>query len=332
MIAADLILLALALVGSAFFAGIETGVVAINRLRLRHLVQHRVRGAAAIEAMLERPDVLLGTTLVGTNLCHVTMAVVAAHMALRTGWPWAEAMAGAAVTLVLLVFGEYVPKAWFQAFPTHRVLPWAGVLRAASIVLWPARVVLAALLRPLLGRAASDAAAAPLLTREEFVHLAHEGRQSGILSPVEANMITGVIRIGGIRCRDIMRPIEQATVVPKGLPVPELLEIARRTDLSRFPVRDPVTGAIEGVVNIYDVLADAESEQRTVDHYMRRPQMVAEHTIADHVMPRMRVTRQPLMLVADDRGQVTGILTLEDVLAIMVGQPKTPTPAGGGRA
>ncbi|MCX7817686.1 MAG: CNNM domain-containing protein [Kiritimatiellae bacterium] len=322
MIVLEVMALLVALLGSAFFAGIETGVIAMNRLRLRHLVQHRVRGAAEIEAMLERPDVLLGTTLVGTNLCHVTMAVVASHLAVRAGWRWAEAIAGAVVTLVLLVFGEYVPKAWFQAFPTHRVLPWARLLRAASVVLLPARVVLAAIVRPFLRPAAPAASAAPLLTRDEFVHLAHEGRQSGILSPVEANMITGVIRIGGIRCRDIMRPIEQATVVPKGMPVPELLAIARTTDFSRFPVRDPNSGEIVGVVNIYDVLSDADAERRTVDHYMRRPQLVAEHTIADHVMPRMRVTRQPLMLVADEGGRVTGILTLEDVLAIMVGQPK----------
>lgn len=322
--AAEIILLVLALLGSAFFAGIETGVIAINRLRLRHLVQHRVRGAAQIEAMLEQPDVLLGTTLVGTNLCHVTMAVVASHLAVRAQWPWAEAIAGFVVTLSLLIFGEYVPKAWFQAFPTHRVLPWAGVLRMASIILWPARAVLAGLLRPLLRRVVKETSA-PLLTREEFVHLALEGRRSGILSPVEANMITGVIQIGAIRCRDIMRPIEQATVVSRDLPVRELLAIARRTDLSRFPVRDPANGEIVGVVNIYDVLADSESETRTVEHYMRRPQMVAEHTIADHVMPRMRVTRQPLMLVTNEEGRVTGILSLEDVLLVMVGQPKSAT-------
>ena len=65
------------LAGSAFFAGLETGVVAVNRLRLRHLVQHRVPGARFVEDFLREPDRLLGTTLIGTNLCHVVMTVAA---------------------------------------------------------------------------------------------------------------------------------------------------------------------------------------------------------------------------------------------------------------
>ena len=73
------------LLGSAFFAGIETGVIAMNRLRLQHLVRRQVRGAKIIRHFLTHPDLLLGTTLIGTNLLHVVSAVIAAALGRQLG-------------------------------------------------------------------------------------------------------------------------------------------------------------------------------------------------------------------------------------------------------
>ncbi len=313
------------LAGSAFFAGLETGVVAVNRLRLRHLVQHRVPGARFVEDFLREPDRLLGTTLIGTNLCHVVMTVAASSLALHLRLPAAEAVAATVTTLVLLVFGEYLPKAWFQAFPAYRTLPFARALWLASRLFQPLHALLGILTRPFL-RADDADAAPPLLTREEFVHLANEGARAGILSPAEVRMITGVMSIGGIRCRDIMVPRDRVVAVDAGTPVPALLDLARTTGHSRFPVRDPARDAFVGIVNIYDVLADEGAEAQTVDAYARSPQLVSDYDLADHVMPRMRVARQPLMLVVSSAGEVVGIVTLEDVLAVVVGPPGPAAP------
>lgn len=321
----QLVLILLCIAGSAFFAGLETGVIALNRLRLRHLVQHRVPGARILEDFLRRPDVLLGTTLVGTNLCHVAMAVLAASLADRTGLPGAAVIAGFIATVLLLIFGEYIPKAWFQGFPSHRTLPFARSLWFASWILLPLRWSLAHLVRLLFGRGLDTSEDQPLITREEFLHLTREGGETGALSPVETRMIKGVIQMSGTRCRDIMIPRDQIASIERSTPVAGILDLARREELSRFPVWDPAARKFVGIVNVYDVLADEASEGKTAEAYMRHPQFVAEYTLADHVMPRMRVTRQPLILTTDEKGEVTGVVTLDDVLSVIVGSD-TPAP------
>lgn len=322
-----LVLMLLCVLGSAFFAGIETGVIAINRLRLRHLVQHRIPGARIIEDFLRRPDVLLGTTLVGTNLCHVAVAVLATSLAERVELPGAVAAADVAVIVVLLIFGEYIPKAWFQSFPSHRVLPFAQALRVSSWILLPLRWGIAQLVRLLMGRRAPEGDSQPLITREEFLHLASEGGESGALTPVETRMIKGVFDLSGTRCRDIMVPREKMIRAEADLPVADLIELARRAEVTRFPVWDAAAQRFTGVVHVFDALADEQPEGKTAGSYMRHPQFVAEHTLVDHVMPRMRVTRQPLMLVTNDKFEVTGLITLDDVLRVIVGGAPLPRPA-----
>lgn len=322
----QLVLILICVVGNAFFAGLETGIISINRLRLRHLVQHRVPGARIVEDFLRRPEVLLGTTLVGTNLCQVAVAVLAASLVGRTGLPGAAPIAGATATIVLLIFGEYIPKAWFQGFPSYRTLPFARALWVASWILLPLRWGLAKFVRLLFGRDLPPPENQPLITREEFLHLAREGGETGALSPVETRMIRGVIQMSGTRCSDIMIPRDRMAWIERSTPMPDLLDLARREELSRFPVWDPATRRFVGVVNVFDVLADEAPEAKTAEAYMRHPQFVAAHTLADHVMPRMRVTRQPLMLVTDEKGEVIGVVTLEDVLSVIVGSD-APTAA-----
>ena len=314
-----ILLLLLGLVGAAFFAGMETGVISINRLRLRHLVQHKVRGAAVLEDFLKRPDLLLGTTLVGTNLCHVIVAVLATSLSSRLPWAWAPTVAGILMTLIILVFNEYLPKAWFQSLPHHRTLPFAWALEVSARVLAPLRWIIVFIVRLLVGRKAAEQAQQPFVTREELLHLAAEGGQSGALTPNESRMIRGVFDLSGIRCRDIMVSRDRIVSVPADMPAAEMTEFARSRIVNRFPVWDATQKKFLGFVHIFDVLSDAESGGKVARDYMRPPQFVAEATLVDHVMPRMRVTRQPLILVTNDKHEVTGLLTLNDVLDVIVG-------------
>ena len=323
-----LLLLLLCLAGGAFFAGMETGVISLNRLRLRHLVQHQVRGAAILENFLRRPDRLLGTTLVGTNLCHVIIAVLATSMAEHLHWAPAVTLAGALTTLVILVFSEYLPKAWFQSFPSHRTLPFARALEISARILFPLRWGIAKFVMTLIGSRATRQEQQPFITREEFLHLASEGSRSGVLTPEENRMIQRVFELSGIQCRDIMVPRERMVWVRHDQPAEELLALARQKDVNRFPVWDEARGKFVGVVHIFDVLADESPAGKTAQSYMRHPQFVAEHTLVDHVMPRMRVTKQPLVLVTNEKFEVIGLIAMDDVLDVIVGGAR-PAPAAG---
>mgnify|MGYP001199964493 CR=1 FL=1 len=313
-------LLAVCLVGGAFFAGIETGIVSINRLRLRHLVLRRVRGARLLERFVRDPDLMLGTTLIGTNLCHVVATVSAASIGARLGGDRGVAAAGALLTVVVLVFCEYLPKAWFQSFAARRTLPFAPILYAVSWIFAPFRWILTFLVGRLLGALPVQPRSPPLLTREDLLHLASEGESSGVLTAHETRMIRGIFELSGMTCRDIMIPRSRMVTVDQDMPAERVLELAREKRLHRFPVWHAKRKAFIGVVHVFDIVRDRNRAGWTAEHYCRPPQLVGAQMLVDHVLPRMRVTRQPMMLVTDDRFEVIGLLTLNDVLNEIVGQ------------
>lgn len=314
------ILLFLCLAAAWFFSGIETGLVAINRLRLHHLVRRKVPGAEILQYFLQNPDILLGTTLVGTNIAVTVASTLAVNLGTDALGPSGAWLASAAVTTILVVFCEYLPKAWFQAFPSHRSLPFAPVLKAARWALVPVSVPLMGLVRLLTpGRPRDDEKSRPLVTREEIVHLAGEGKATGILTPAEHRMIHEVIELKTKACREIMTPRDRMVYIRQDAPVPELLDLARAREINRFPVQDAEKKAFVGIVHIFDVLADSNSADKRVRDYMRPCQFVADHAPVDHILPRMRVTRQHMILVTDDRFEVIGLVTLEDVLDEVLG-------------
>lgn len=315
-----LILLLLCLIAGGFFAGMETGVIAINRLRLRHLVRHRVPGAALLEGFLRRPDRLLSTTLTGTNLCYVMASIWAASLGMYL-WPaGGAAVAGGLVTLFILVGCEYLPKSWFSAFPARRTLPFARGLRFFSWAFRPVTWFITHTVALVLPKAEVRAQAKPFLTREELIHLTQEGERTGTLTPEETRMIHSVFELSGKSCGEVMQPRSAMVCVEQTMSVEELIAFAREKSFTRYPVWNRETQSFTGIVNLFEVLADEHPEGKTVQAYLRHPQFVEATVVVDHVMPRMRVTRQPMVLVTNDRFEVVGLITIEDVLEEIVGR------------
>ena len=321
MMTVEIFLLLFCLAGSAFFAGVETGVISINRLRLQHLVRRQVPGAKTVRHFLTHSDLLLGTTLIGTNLLHVVSAVLAASIGQQVAGAAGAAGAGVVLLLVMLVFCEYIPKAWFQAAPARRTLPYAGLLRAAAVLLRPLSFLVNLAIRLLLPRrVGQDVEDKMLVTREELLHLAREGERSGVLTKHESEMIHGVFDLTHKTCATLMTPRDKMACVTAAATPAEILALARVREFNRLPVYDPDQKSFVGVVHVFDVLADDAPAGKTAADYLRPPQLVASYLPVDHLLPRMRVTRLPLFLVTDDRYEVIGLITLEDVLREITGE------------
>ncbi len=312
---ATLLAIALCMLGGAFFAGMETGVVSLNRLRLRHLVRRRVVSAHVAERLLRRPELLLGATLAGTNLCYVMLSVFATRLAVDRFGAAGPAVASAGMTLLVLVVCEYLPKAWFQSFPARRVLPLVRTLDVFVRLFRPVSWLLQNAVERLLPGADEDRDAGALVSREELVHMAREGVGTGMLTPEESRMIRTVFALGGRTCGERMTPRERVVSVPHDAGPERIRAIAAEHGFNRYPVRHREERRIVGVLHLLDVLCDPDPAGKTARDYMRPPQYVPTHMPVDHVMPRMRVTGSPLVLVTDDAFEVVGIITLEDVLS-----------------
>ncbi|MCO5062438.1 MAG: CNNM domain-containing protein [Kiritimatiellae bacterium] len=319
MSALELIILTFGLLGSWFFSGMETGLISINRLRLRHFVRRKVEGAATLQYFLEHPDQLLGTLLVGNNVVNTVTSVVAVSVATRLWGGIGSWIASILTTLVLLVFCEYFPKAWFQSFPTARCLKFAPILAAADRLMRPVSRIFVKMLQTLVPLPGENKMAPFAITREELIHLTKEVQKGGALTGDEVRMITSVMELQTITCEEIMVPRDQVVYIHHDTGVEDIRLFARARPFNQFPVYDRDKKDFVGVVYIMDVLCDPNPAGKQAKDYMRRPQLVDKAIPADHVLPRMRVTRQPVVLVTDGNKGVVGLLPMARVVSEFVG-------------
>ena len=319
----ELFILLACLAAVAFFAGIETGVISIPRIRLLHHVEKNEPWAKTLDLFLEHPEQLFGTTLVGTNVAMVVASVLAAHLGWQLLGAWGEVILGAALTVAMLVFCEYLPKAWFQSHPMPHCRRFARPLEISRRALRPLVVLVNAVTRRLIPAAEAPAAAshAPFVTREELKVLAQEGEQHGTLSPRQRIMIHRAFELSGKRASQIMVPSERIVSVSATATVEEFLRAAAAADHSRLPVFDRGSGRYIGIVNAFEALAEQPANgSAPVIEYMRPPFFLRDATPVTEILPRLRRSRQPLCLVTAAAGEVVGLITSQNVVEEIVGK------------
>lgn len=315
------LLIVICMVGAAFFAGIETGAISINRLRLKHRAEQGARWAIILDEFREQPDHLLGTTLVGVNICMVAASIEAAYIGHSLLGQWGEAAAGVAMTILILIFCEYIPKAWFQSEPLERCRPFAQPLRLAYLVLHPiiaAVNIITSLFIP--ETKTFKTGGKPIVTKDELDLLATESAAHGELSPRQRIMIHRVVELATRTVREIMVPRPKIVFVNSDSSAFAFLKKARETGFSRMPIFDSAAGKYTGVLNLYDVLAAPSGQYaHDVTRFARAPTFIPETTPITEVFPRLRVARQPLCLVVNAQNEVTGLISTEDVIQCVVG-------------
>jgi putative hemolysin len=313
----------LGLFASAFFSGMETGLISLNRVRLRHEVERKERRALVINRFVEDTEQLLGTMLAGTTLCNVLVAVLSSAMTVR--WLGEGFIINLSTTLatsaVVLVTAEIVPKLLFRHYPHRLCLMFADALNAAAWLLAPLVTVLGLLMR-LIARLTGRGDEKPssfFVTREELKHLAKEGEVGGALTSEEREMIHGVFDFPYKTVHEVMMPLSQTVTVAPETGLEELFAISQRTGYARFPVCEG--GKIDGIANVYEILFQGtERAGKTVQDVMQRAQFVSSTDRIHRVLPVLRASRTPISIVINADGKPLGIITIEDIVEEIVGE------------
>lgn len=321
MILSDIILLLLCMTGAAFFEGMETGIISLNRMRLRHLAEKGDKAARILQNFLEQPDRLLGTTLMGTNIFVVTASVIATNRGSRLG-EWGEAVTGAVMTLLVLVFSQYLPKAWFQSRPLKRCRPFAIPLRWSALMLKPLINSVNWLTAWIVPSGDSSRSSRPLVsTKDEIDVLAQESAEHGSLSPRQRIMIRRVLELSSKTARDIMTPRNRMTCLAPSSSVNELMATVRQSTHPRLPVCDRDGRTFHGTINFFDVMAGCDDHMDCpIERFIRPPLFISESTPLMEIFSKLRLSRQAMCLVINAQSEVTGLITNQNVLQEIVGK------------
>lgn len=313
-----------ALALSALFSGVETGTYCVNRLRLRLAAEQAARGARRLARLMERPEELVITTLVGTNVADYLLTASVTALLLKAALPAqiVEVYATAIATPLVLVFGGLVPKDWFRR-DADRLMPRLAALvdvcrrlTIATGVMWLLREWTHLLIRRIDPQTAAREAA--VLPRARTLRLLREAAVYGGLTAAQRDMMERVLKISKVPLVKIMVPRQRAAIVPVDIPRDDLLRIARMAHFSRLPVYRDDPRKIVGVVNVYDILTDAE--QRPVAAHVQPPLLLRADETVPAALVKLQQTHNAMAIVTDAAGNCLGLFTMKDLVEEIIGE------------
>jgi putative hemolysin len=305
---------------SAFFSGSETALMSMDRLRVKYLVQKKRRGAGKLDALLARPDHLLGAILVGNNLVNIAASVFATTFFVGLYGERGELFTILILTPLLLILAEVCPKTYAAQYPekvSFAVLrPILVVMGLLAPVVWLVTGVSRALTHFLRGEEAR-----PIISEDEIRSMITVGEETGVVAKEQRRMLHGVFELSQIRARDVMIPRTEVVGIDLGTPFAEVLRLSQQARHSRFPVYEESLDNVVGVIHSKDILNFVDRPREfSLREIARPPYFVPESKPIETLLQSFRKRRVHLAVVVDEYGGVEGIVTLEDIVEEIVGE------------
>jgi Mg2+/Co2+ transporter CorB len=316
-------LLGLLLLLSAFFSSTETALMSVNRYRLRHRARQGHRGARLAEALLQRPDRLIGLILIGNNFANIFASSLVTIIALRLGGEGAIAASAFLLTLVILIFSEVAPKTLAALHPDRVALPAALIyyplLKVTYPLVWVVNLMANGVLR-LMGVKA-DVVQGHALSHEELRTVVAE---AGALIPMRhQRMLMSVLDLEDVTVDDIMVPRNDIAGLDIEDEWSEVLDQIKHSQHTRLPLYRGDLDNIFGVLHLRDVLedlADHELSAEALVAHAREAYFVPEGTPLHTQLLNFQRAKRRLAFVVDEYGDVQGLVTLDDILEEIVGE------------
>lgn len=310
---------------SAFFSSAETSMMALNRYRLKHLINKKHRGAQRAARLLERPDQLLSVILIGNNLVNTFITIVATILTQHYFGNTGVVLVGIAITVVILIFGEVTPKTFAALHPEAIAFPISFILLPLIKIAYPFAWFINATSNLLLRLFRAD----PNKTRED--HLTQDElrtvvRESGkFISPRYRSMLLNILDLDGITVEDIMIPRGDIVGLDISKDLDTLLMEVSLGGFTRLPVYNEDINNIIGILHVKQLLHFMKSGNMPTDkscftENMQPPYFVPESTPLNIQLINFQKEKHRIGIVVDEYGDVQGIVTLEDILEEIVGE------------
>lgn len=321
-----LLLFAVSLALSFLFSGMEAGVFALNRLRVRQQARAGNVAAATLQGYLDEPEDFLWTLLLGNTLAN--FLILGLGFAWLHGWQGERPLVFAGLAFVFVfafyTFLDLLPKMLFQQFPTRPCLALARPFRAIHFALGPLVRLIEWASGLLLNWTGGRAFRGELFgNREELRLVMQEGARS--FTSEERAMISRVLDLPSRTVGQAATPLARTATINTDTPAAEVLAMVRQRHLTRLPVWGERDGErrIVGVLNVNQLLFDpALDAARPAEAFMKPAVFLGERMRLDEALRRLQRSGQRLAVVLANDGREMGVLSLEDILASVFGAVK----------
>ncbi|MGD9886402.1 MAG: hemolysin family protein [Bacilli bacterium] len=316
-----LILLIFLLMASAFFSSTETAYSSVNIIRLRNYMEEKKKGAKKAVYIAEKFDITLTTILIGNNFVNISATTIGAFILGKTivNPTVANIINTIAMTIIVLIFGEILPKSYGKANPEKVALHAASTMYFVIKLLWPISYLFSKLNDKI--KAKRGDKTNPYVTEEELESIIDVMETEGVINEEDAELIQSAIGLNERTVFDIMTPRVDVIAIDINDSLESIKQLFFEHQFSRMPVYHDDKDHILGVLSERDFFtALLKKEPIDLSKMISEPYFVSKKTKVNDLIKDMQKLKKHFAIVADEYGGTSGIVTMEDALEELVGE------------
>ena len=317
----QLVVLLVLLILSGFFSSAETALTTVNKVRIKTLVDENNKRAIVLMKILDQHSKMLSTILIGNNIVNISASSLTTAFVISTFGSKLIGVATGILTLLVLLFGEIVPKTWAMFNNEKLALNYANIIYVLMQILTPAIYLVDKISNIFLRLLHIDPNAKGIsITENELKTYVDVSHEDGIIETEEREMIYNVFDFSDSVAKDIMIPRINMTTIDITSSYEELLTIFKESMYTRIPVYENDNDNIIGLVNIKDFLLVADKNAFKISDIMRNAYYTYEFKKTADLLIEMRKITTNVAFVLNEYGVTVGMITLEDLLEEIVGE------------
>ena len=313
----SIIVLLLFIVASAFFSAAEVAFLALSDAKVESMVERRLPKSKLIDKITKNRRQLLVTILIGNNIVNIAASSLATIVVAEFFQSAVLGLTTGIMTLLILVFGEIIPKSYASNHPKKFAIFSVRLLRFFQFITYPLVIIFEWMTNLVAGKHT-----AARVSEEEIRAIAKAGQEQGGIEHGEGQMIERLFAFNDITAEDIMTPRVHVTTISNTSTIDQATELIKDNPITRYPLIEESIDNIIGYVHSRDILLahHRDQENSSITKIVLPIIAVPKQMPIDDVMKEFQKKRAHMAMVVDEYGGTAGIVTFEDVIEELVGE------------
>ena len=306
---------------SAFFSSAETALTTLSLVKVRTMVEENpAKRVLTLQKVLDKKSKLISAILIGNNIVNISASSLTTSLVIRVFGNAAVGIATGILTLLILLFGEIVPKTWAMYNNEKLALIYSPIIYALMQILTPVIFIVDIISGALLRLLHIDPNKKTTMTESELKTYVDVSHEDGVIEQEEKKLIYNVFDFSDSVAKDIMIPRIDMTTIDVEASYQELLNLFQESMYTRIPVYEDESDNIIGIINVKDFLLVPDKNEFKIRDIMREAYYTYEFKKTADLLLEMRNITTNVALVLNEYGATVGMITLEDLLEEIVGE------------
>ena len=306
-----------------FFAGSEIGIISYDKIKIKHKETEGSKLAKFLLSMTKKPESTFATSLIGNNIAYTSATILATTLIYEFAKSYTPFVTAAILTPVMVIFGEIIPKMIYRRYANSLMLKSIPFISIFSIIFFPINIIFIALSK-LLNLIFKSKSKNVFLTKDELIKVLTISGNIEEFKEYDKKIIKRIFEFGNKTSKDIMIPLISVIALSENDTVVKARQIFDDTNYSRIPVYKDRIDNISGLVFAFDIY-NQENADKMAGEIAKPVLFIPETLKISNIMVKMQKSRQQMVIVVDEYGGASGIITFEDILEEIVGEIRDET-------